>query len=313
MHNALVSVKSHVNPHTFHIELSAMHRVASSSSLLTDKSEQSCAYRSMFFSTQQRYLDSLRSSIAPYTNHVPRDAGRFIEWMASLAHIGPGQQHVVLERIAHEADFPQVNHFAAQQVSAAYKFKLCSDDAKNKIALLISPEAASLFDIKGSHSFHSMKKLLSDFTINGPAAKCFPKRGGGLRWETVALENMELAFMTSSKYAYQQVGSVMAERVCTPLRISKIMTGLARTSGIGRLADTIVNIGRRENFLMLDWAKQFLGPLMARNPALCLYLAEGALMRLLCVERCMDRYDHELDASQVLMQNYREMVITGRP
>lgn len=312
MYNVPVSVISNINPHGFHVQLSAMHRVASRLVLLPEKSADDIAYNAMFYRTQQSYLDSLRLSIAPYVNHVSKNPEKFIGWMASLAHIGPGQQHAVLERIAHEADSSHVLRIAADQARTALQFKNCRNDSKTKIKALISSEAADLFDMREEYCFNTtMIKFLSNAVVPESNVEFFPPADSALVWETLALENMELALMSSSRYVYQQVGSVIAERICAPRRFSKILAGLKRTHDLTVSTETILDGRRPDNFFILDWAKEFIVPIIRLNPAISLYLAEGAMMRLLCVERCMDRYDHDLDGAQDAMEIKPEAVVTG--
>jgi hypothetical protein len=112
----------------------------------------------------------------------------------------------------------------------------------------------------------------------------------GTCWQALCLANTMTALATTRRYAYQSIGALGAVELTAPTRVGAVAEGLKR---VGRPAE------ERKYFVLhaqLDvehsraWNAEALVPLVADNPACARYLAEGAMMRLMCGEQCFEAY-----------------------
>ena len=111
------------------------------------------------------------------------------------------------------------------------------------------------------------------------------------------------AFATTRRYAFHSVGALGVVELTAPTRVAKVAQGLKRVGVEPRLRKyfdlhAILDVKHSE-----DWNREALRPLVTHDPGCARYLAEGALMRLICGARCFEAYRHALWRSDARAAN----------
>ena len=113
-------------------------------------------------------------------------------------------------------------------------------------------------------------------------------------WESLALANAMTALATTRRYAWHSVGALGVIELTAPDRSAATAAGLRRlgfTPDERRYFDlhAVLDIKHSE-----AWNREALRPLVEEDPRRARAIAEGALIRLQCGERCFERYRSEL-------------------
>ena len=239
-----------------------------------------------------RWIERERAAIAARAATAPRDAAGFIAWFEALKATGPGQGDPLFDWLARTATLAEMRWFLTQEAAGEAGF----DDlvALTQVKLPPQPKlelARNYWDEMGRGNIKGMHGLLLDDLV---ATLDIAPTIETTEWESLALANMMLGLATSRRYAYHSVGALGVVELTAPGRVAKVAQGLRRLG----LSDR-----ERRYFdlhAVLDvkhsaaWNAEALVPLVASDPAIAPALAEGALMRLRCGERCFDRYRAEL-------------------
>jgi len=112
--------------------------------------------------------------------------------------------------------------------------------------------------------------------------------------ESLALANAMTAMATSRRYAWHSVGALGAVELTAPGRSAATAQGLRRL-GLSprerRYFDihAVLDVKHSE-----EWNSEVIRPLVEEDPRRATAIAEGALIRLKCGERCFERYRAEL-------------------
>jgi hypothetical protein len=99
---------------------------------------------------------------------------------------------------------------------------------------------------------------------------------------------------TSRRLAWHSVGALGVIELTAPARSKMVAQGLKRI-GLSRSErlyfdlHAVIDVKHSE-----AWNAEAIGPLVAEDPRRARYIAEGALIRLLCGARCYRRYRSEL-------------------
>ena len=239
-----------------------------------------------------RWIERERAAIAERAATAPRDPDAFIAWFEALKATGPGQGDPLFDWLASTATLAEMRWFLTQEAAGEAGF----DDlvALTQVKLPPQPKlelARNYWDEMGRGNIKGMHGLLLDDLV---ATLDIAPTIETTAWESLALANMMLGLATSRRYAYHSVGALGVVELTAPGRVAKVAQGLRRLG----LSDR-----ERRYFdlhAVLDvkhsaaWNAEALVPLVASDPAIATALAEGALMRLQCGERCFDRYRAEL-------------------
>jgi hypothetical protein len=238
------------------------------------------------------YVERERQQIAPLIADVPSDPDEFMQWFENLKHAGPGQGDPLFPWLAESASMEQMRWFLTQEVAGEAGF-----DDLVALTQLRLPNQAKLelarnyWDEMGRGREEAMHGLLLDQTVR--ELKLNPSINDTVS-EALALGNMMLALASSRRYAYQSIGALGVVELTAPGRVSRVCDGLKRLG--------VSEAGRRYFQLHagLDvrhseaWNREAIRPLVEADPGCAKYIAEGALLRLRCGERCFIRYRSEL-------------------
>lgn len=235
-----------------------------------------------------RFIEAFRAHIAPLVVGVPSDPDRFVAWFEALKDAGPGQYDQLFPWLAAEASLEDMKWFLTQEAAGEAGF----DDlvAMTQVKLPTRPKlelARNYWDEMGRGNMAGMHGPMLERTVKGLGLT--PTIEGTL-WQSLCLANTMTALATTRRYAYQSVGALGVVELTAPTRVACIADGLNRLG---------VPPEQRKYFQLhaaLDiehskaWNAEALRPLVEENPGCAPYLAEGAIMRLVCGEQCFDAY-----------------------
>jgi hypothetical protein len=238
------------------------------------------------------FVEELRASVAPLLGDVPQDADAFVDWFEALKDHGPGQGDPLFPWLADKATHDQLVWFFEQEAAGEAGFDDLVAYTQVKMPVTAKLELARNYwdemgrgNIKGMHG--PMLDTLAETLGVSPTIEATV-------WESLALANAMTAMATNRHYAWHSVGALGVIELTAPGRSAMVARGLRRiglTDRERRYFDlhAVLDIKHSE-----DWNREVLHPLVSEDPARACSIAEGALMRLLCGERCFDRYRRAL-------------------
>ena len=242
------------------------------------------------------FIEGFRAEIAQAVADVPTEVNGFIDWFEALKADGPGQYDPLFDWLAEEAELDDLRWFLRQEAAGEAGF----DDlvALTQVKL---PDTAKLelarnyWDEMGRGSEGGMHGPMLERTTRGLDLQ--PSIDTTL-WQSLALANTMTAFATTRRYAYHSVGALGVVELTAPTRVAKVAAGLKRVGVEPKLRKyfdlhAILDVKHSE-----DWNREALRPLVAADPKSARPLAEGALMRLICGQRCFEAYRAQLWADR---------------
>lgn len=249
---------------------------------------------------EAEYVERERRLIAPLIADLPTEVEGFMGWFESLKKTGPGQGDPLFPWLAERASMDEMRWFLTQEVAGEAGF-----DDLVALTQLRLPNRAKLelarnyWDEMGRGREESMHGLLLEQTVRELNLTPAIDETVG---EALALGNMMLALASSRRYAYQSLGALGVVELTAPGRVSKVCDGLARlgVSAAGRRYFQLhagLDVRHSE-----AWNREAIRPLVAADSACAKPIAEGALLRLRCGQRCFERYRAELFHTNDLQQ-----------
>jgi hypothetical protein len=114
-------------------------------------------------------------------------------------------------------------------------------------------------------------------------------------WESLALANAMTAMATTRRYAWLSVGALGVVELTAPWRCVHVSAGLKRL-GCGQRERLYYDLHSHIDVKHSQtWNEHALKPLVEDDPRRAKAIAEGALIRMRCAERCFDRYAQLLE------------------
>ena len=238
------------------------------------------------------FVEELRREVAAAAAEAPTDVEGFIAWFEALKEDGPGQEDPLFPWIAEQADREEISWFLEQEAAGEAGF----DDlvAYTQVKLPEAPKlelARNYWDEmgrgnpKGMHG-PMLHQLIEKLELQ-PSIEATV-------WESLALANAMTAMATTRRYAWHSVGALGAIELTAPGRSAATAAALKRLGFSGHDSryfniHAVLDVKHSE-----DWNREALRPLVAEDPRRATAMAEGALIRLKCGERCFERYRAEL-------------------
>jgi hypothetical protein len=238
------------------------------------------------------FVEELRGEVIDEAARAPTDADAFVAWFEDLKHCGPGQGDPLFAWLASEASRDDLRWFLQQEAAGEAGFDDLTALTQVQLPARAKLELArnywdemGLGNAKGMHG--PMLARLAQTLELEPAIETTV-------WESLALANAMTAMATTRRYAWHSVGALGVIELTAPGRSACTAAGLKR---IG-LSDAerryfalhaVLDVKHSEG-----WNQEALRPLVAEDPRRAAAIAEGALMRLRCGERCFERYRTEL-------------------
>ncbi|RSZ47379.1 MULTISPECIES: iron-containing redox enzyme family protein [unclassified Variovorax] len=238
------------------------------------------------------FLEALRSQVQAAASASAGNADHFTGWFESLERTGPGQHHALFDWLALEATLPQMRWFLTQEAAGEAGFEDLLACTQVKLPPQPKLECARNFWDEMGHGKQSamhgqmLEQMVRELDLH-PAIDTTV-------WESLALANTMVALATTRRYAWHAIGALGVIELTAPGRVKQVAAGMRRL-GLGGRARAYFDL-----HAALDvshsraWIREVIRPLVEADPACGQFIAEGALMRLTCGERCFARYSAEL-------------------
>ena len=234
------------------------------------------------------FLEELRAEIADRAAEAPADAERFIAWFEDLKKTGPGQGDRLFAWLAEQATRDDLRWFLQQEAAGEAGF----DDlvAMTQIKLPTRPKlelARNYWDEMGQGREVGMHGPMLGSLVDTLALEPEIETTA---WESLALANAMTAMASARRYAWHSVGALGVVELTAPGRSACTAAGLKRVGLSGKerryfTLHAVLDVKHSE-----AWNREALRPLVEEDPRRATAIAEGALIRLRCGERCFERY-----------------------
>ncbi len=234
------------------------------------------------------WIEGFREEVRDRAAAVPTDPEGFVAWFEDLKLTGPGQNDPLFAWLAEEATMEELRWFLRQEAAGEAGFDDMVAMAQVKLPAQAKMELArNYWDEMGRGNMGGMHGPMLAKTVEG--LQLNPSIDDTL-WQSLALANTLTAFATTRRYAYHIIGALGVVELTAPGRVAQVAAGLKRLGvepAMRKYFDlhAVLDIKHSE-----DWNEQALKPLVRDNPDCARYLAEGALMRLVCGDRCFEAY-----------------------
>jgi hypothetical protein len=234
------------------------------------------------------FIEELRDEIADRAAKAPTDPDGFIEWFEALKGNGPGQGDPLFAWLAEEASRDELRWFLQQEAAGEAGF----DDlvAMTQIKLPTSAKlelARNYWDEMGQGREVGMHGPMLASLVD--TLRLDPEIETTV-WESLALANAMTAMASARRYAWHSVGALGVVELTAPARSACTAAGLKRIGLSGKqrryfTLHAVLDVKHSE-----AWNREALRPLVEEDPRRATAIAEGALIRLRCGERCFERY-----------------------
>lgn len=254
----------------------------------TDDWQQHIAADASMLRLEGGFVEELRQEVVDEAAEAPTDVDGFIAWFEALKEHGPGQGDALFPWIAEEASKDELRWFLEQEAAGEAGF----DDlvALTQVKLPTRPKlelARNYWDEMGRGQEAGMHGPMLDGLVDTLALEPTIE---GTEWESLALANAMTAMATTRRYAWHSVGALGVIELTAPGRSACTATGLKRVGLSGKerryfTLHAVLDVKHSE-----DWNREAIRPAVEEDPRRATAMAEGALMRLRCGERCFERY-----------------------
>jgi len=246
------------------------------------------------------WMEGLRSEAAALAAKAPSDPDGFAAWFQGLITTGPGQHDPLFDWLEHDASAEQMAWFLTQEAAGEAGFDDLTALTQVKLPTSAKLELArNYWDEMGRGGEAGMHGPMLERTME--SLSLTPTIDGTV-WESLALANTMTALATTRRYAWHSVGALGVIELTAPTRVGKVAEGLKRL-GCPPIARKYFHLHAVLDVKhAADWIENALRPLVTEDPARAAWLAEGALMRLICGRRCFDAYRAHLWAPTMAME-----------
>jgi hypothetical protein len=238
------------------------------------------------------FLEELRAEVKDEAAAAPTDVEGFIAWFEELKNVGPGQDDPLFPWLAEEASRDELRWFFEQEAAGEAGF----DDlvAMTQVKLPVRPKlelARNYWDEMGHGTAKGMHGPMLDALVE--TLEVHPVIENTV-WESLSLANAMTAMATNRRYAWHSVGALGVIELTAPGRAALVAEGLKRVGLTPKEAryftlHAVLDIKHSE-----DWNREAIRPAVEDDPRRATAMAEGALIRLKCGERCFQAYRDRL-------------------
>ncbi|MFK4792278.1 iron-containing redox enzyme family protein [Sphingobium sp. ZW T5_29] len=234
------------------------------------------------------FMEELRAQVRDRAEQAPTDPDNFIAWFEGLKENGPGQNDALFPWLAEQATRDEIRWFLTQEAAGEAGF----DDlvALTQVKLPTSAKlelARNYWDEMGRGNERGMHgPMLSQLVEIMDLSPTIETTA----WESLALANAMTAMATQRVYAWHSVGALGVIELTAPWRSAHTAAALKRiglSQSERRYFDLHAVLDVKHS---RDWNELAIKPLVAEDPRRATAIAEGALIRLSCGERCFNRY-----------------------
>jgi hypothetical protein len=238
------------------------------------------------------FLEELRAGVAARAAEAPEDADGFVAWFEALKEHGPGQGDPLFPWLAEEATRDELRWFFEQEAAGEAGFDDLVAYTQVKMPARAKLEfSRNYWDEMGRGQPAGMHGPMLDALAQTMEVEPAIER---TVWESLCLANAMTAMATTRRYAWQSVGALGVIELTAPGRSAMVAKGLRRI-GLSdrerRYFDLHAHLDVKHS---AAWNAEAIAPLVAEDPRRARPIAEGALIRLICGERCFAAYRKRL-------------------
>jgi hypothetical protein len=241
------------------------------------------------------YLETLRAQVALLTAAHAGNTQHFISWFEFLATDGPGQQHGLFDWLAHDATLAQMRWFLTQEAAGEAGFDDLLAYTQVRLPVRAKLECARNYWDEMGHGKQSamhgqmLERMVLELGLQ-PTIE-------GTVWESLALGNTMLGLAINRRYTYHALGALGVIELTAPSRVSKVSEGMRRLGLDGRMRAYFDLHAALDVSHARAWIREIIQPLVAADPGCARFIAEGAMMRMACGQRCFERYAAQLQST----------------
>ena len=237
------------------------------------------------------FLEELRAEVRGEAAIAPTDVEGFIAWFEALEQTGPGQHDRLFDWLECDAGHADLRVYLTQEAAGEAGF----DDlvALTQVRLPDRPKmelARNYWDEMGRGNLKGMHGPMLHYVVE---VLDLDPQIETTCWESLALANAMTGMAMNRNYAWHSVGALGVIELTAPARSAAVSTTMRRLGfepKMRRYFDlhAVLDIKHSE-----EWNREAIRPLVedeAHGPERATAMAEGALMRLRCGERCFARY-----------------------
>jgi hypothetical protein len=278
-------------PHALHQMLAVFNARRLCPALPSVDMEASILADARMLQIEAAWLTHERARYAQRAATAPKDADDFVAWFEDLREVGPGQNDPLFPFLAEEATFEQMRWFLAQEISGEAGF-----DDLVALTQVRMPQQAKLelarnyWDEMGRGNRKGMHGPMLSYLADALNVHPFVDESV---WEATALNNLMVGLASTRCYAYHSIGALGVIELTAPGRSKRVSEGLRRL-GVEPRARRYFDLHATLDIKHSEaWNRDVLHSIVKDNPQTAAAIAEGALMRLHCGQRCFERYRHE--------------------
>ncbi len=236
---------------------------------------------------ERQFLEQLRTEVIALIP-IFDSTETFIAWFDSLLLTGAGQNHPLFDYLAAEASVEQMCWFLTQEVAGEAGFEDLLAYTQVKLPVRAKLEIArNYWDEMGRGKQEVMHGQLLERMVR--ELNLQPDIDTTV-WEALALNNTMVGLALTREFAFQSIGALGVIELTAPARAEKVSAGMRRLGFSQRIRAYFDLHAAIDILHARAWIKEVLTPLIDDDPQCAPFIAEGALMRLLCGQRCFDRY-----------------------
>lgn len=234
------------------------------------------------------FIEAFRAHVAPLVEDAPQDAEGFIAWFEDLQARGPGQGDPLFDWLEGAASLEDLKWFLTQEAAGEAGF----DDLVAMTQVKV-PDRAKLelarnyWDEMGRGSARGMHGPMLSRTT---ATLGLEPTIDATLWQSLCLANTMTAFATTRRYAWHSIGALGVVELTAPGRVACVDAGLKRVGVAPEARKYFALHAQLDIEHSKAWNAEALVPLVAEDPSRARFIAEGAVMRLLCGEQCFETY-----------------------
>ena len=205
-----------------------------------------------------------------------------------LRETGPGQDDPLFPWLAETASLAEMRWFIVQEIGGEAGFEDLVALTQIRFSTTAKLELArNYWDEMGRGNRKGMHgPLLTDLgTALGVRAAV-----DTTVWESLALTNMMVALAANRRYAYQSIGALGVIEMTAPGRAVHVARGLQRLGVSPKASHYFALHAVLDVKHSAAWNREIIHSIIAEEPQAATAIAEGALLRLTCGERCFRRY-----------------------
>jgi hypothetical protein len=234
------------------------------------------------------FLEELRAEVAGDASQAPEDPDGFVAWFEALQETGPGQGDPLFPWLADQASKDELRWFLQQEAAGEAGFDDLTALTQIKLPVRAKLELArNYWDEMGRGQEKGMHGPMLGSLVETLALE--PEIETTV-WESLALANAMTAMASARRYAWHSIGALGAIELTAPGRSACVAQGLKRVGLSGKQRRYFALHATLDVKHSADWNREAIRPAVAEDPRRARAMAEGALIRLKCGERCFARY-----------------------